>query len=129
MSKCVFFHVYVITTLRLFSSTIHVNISNKGNKKPPFSPGGHRDQCPFTCYLMVLFLLARMKKAEWRNVCCFTLPVVTTIINKVLHLLIKPPHFVFTSQTKKGHIFCSTTPQVKGGYAAALFLTLTLLPP
>lgn len=106
MSKCVFFHVYIITALCLFSSTIHVNISNKGNKKVPFSRGGHQDECTFTCHLMVLFLLAQIKKGEWRNVCCcFMLPVVTTIINKVLLLLIKPPHFVFTSQTKKGHNF------------------------
>lgn len=129
MSKCIIFHVYIITALRLFSSTIHVNISNKGNQKVAFSRGGHHDQCTSTCYLMVLFLLAQIKKkAKYSNVCFFTLPDVTTI-REVFLRLIKPLHFVFTSQTKRGHIFCSATPQVKGEYAAALSLTLSLLPP
>lgn len=41
----------------------------------------------------------------------------------------KVPFFYFISKTEKriSCIFCSATRQVKGGYAAALFLTLTLL--
>lgn len=41
----------------------------------------------------------------------------------------KPVHFYFTSETEKEYLLFlfSHTTQVKGGYAAALFLTLTLL--
>lgn len=47
---------------------------------------------------------------------------------KVFYFLSRNVHFTSQAKLKKNILyFCSATQQVKGGYAAALFLTLTLL--